>query len=430
MALGTASSRGTGFIRTVVIASAIGAGGVANAYAVANTVPNALYDLLLGGILSRGHRPAAGPGRARRRRRRRRLRPAAGDDGHGRPHRHRDPRRRRWRPRSSRRTRTTRPAAARPRGHVRALLPAAAALLRPRRDVRRDPQRPRPVRRADVGAGAQQPRRHRLRASPSTSSPTQPAPRAPHPRPDADPRRSARPPASSLQTVALLPSLRRSGSGCEPRWDWRECGAAARRAVRRLGARLRRHQPARLPRHRPARRVGRATAGACTPSTPTPTSCSRLPYAIVAVTVITALFPGMSRSATEGDEPAVARHAVAGPVGRRRRPGARRRCCSSSSARRSRSSSSSTARPRPADAHLTGQVLAGVRDRTAAVLGVPDAAARLARRARLADADARQRLGHGDQPRPSTSRSTSRCAPTTSRSVSRSATPRRTSSAP
>jgi putative peptidoglycan lipid II flippase len=52
MAFGTVASRGTGFIRTVVIASAIGGGGVANAYAVANTVPNALYDLLLGGILS------------------------------------------------------------------------------------------------------------------------------------------------------------------------------------------------------------------------------------------------------------------------------------------------------------------------------------------------------------------------------------------
>jgi putative peptidoglycan lipid II flippase len=52
MAMGTVASRGTGFLRTVVIASAIGAGGLGNAYAVANTVPNALYDLLLGGILS------------------------------------------------------------------------------------------------------------------------------------------------------------------------------------------------------------------------------------------------------------------------------------------------------------------------------------------------------------------------------------------
>ena len=52
MAFGTIASRGTGFLRTAVIASAIGEAGVGNAYGVANTVPNALYDLLLGGILS------------------------------------------------------------------------------------------------------------------------------------------------------------------------------------------------------------------------------------------------------------------------------------------------------------------------------------------------------------------------------------------
>jgi putative peptidoglycan lipid II flippase len=52
MATGTLASRGTGFIRTVVIAYALGVGAVNNAYTVANTVPNALYDLLLGGVLS------------------------------------------------------------------------------------------------------------------------------------------------------------------------------------------------------------------------------------------------------------------------------------------------------------------------------------------------------------------------------------------
>jgi putative peptidoglycan lipid II flippase len=52
MASGTLASRGTGFIRTVVIAYALGVASVGNAYTVANTVPNALYDLLLGGILS------------------------------------------------------------------------------------------------------------------------------------------------------------------------------------------------------------------------------------------------------------------------------------------------------------------------------------------------------------------------------------------
>ncbi len=52
MASGTLASRGTGFIRTVVIAYALGVASVGNAYIIANTVPNALYDLLLGGVLS------------------------------------------------------------------------------------------------------------------------------------------------------------------------------------------------------------------------------------------------------------------------------------------------------------------------------------------------------------------------------------------
>jgi putative peptidoglycan lipid II flippase len=52
MATGTLASRGSGFVRTVVLAYALGVGSVNNAYTVANTVPNALYDLLLGGVLS------------------------------------------------------------------------------------------------------------------------------------------------------------------------------------------------------------------------------------------------------------------------------------------------------------------------------------------------------------------------------------------
>jgi putative peptidoglycan lipid II flippase len=52
IALGTVASRLTGFLRTLVIAAAIGSATVSNAYNVANTVPNALYDLLLGGVLT------------------------------------------------------------------------------------------------------------------------------------------------------------------------------------------------------------------------------------------------------------------------------------------------------------------------------------------------------------------------------------------
>ncbi len=54
MALGTLASRGTGFLRTLMLAYALGvtAFSVGNAYNNANTLPNAVYDLMLGGILT------------------------------------------------------------------------------------------------------------------------------------------------------------------------------------------------------------------------------------------------------------------------------------------------------------------------------------------------------------------------------------------
>ncbi|MBL7517669.1 murein biosynthesis integral membrane protein MurJ [Frankia sp. CNm7] len=52
MALGTIASRATGFLRTIAIAVAIGVGAVGDAYNVANTIPNIVYDLLIGGILT------------------------------------------------------------------------------------------------------------------------------------------------------------------------------------------------------------------------------------------------------------------------------------------------------------------------------------------------------------------------------------------
>jgi putative peptidoglycan lipid II flippase len=51
MAAGTLASRITGFLRTVVIAAALGRY-LGDPYNVANTIPNILYDLLLGGVLS------------------------------------------------------------------------------------------------------------------------------------------------------------------------------------------------------------------------------------------------------------------------------------------------------------------------------------------------------------------------------------------
>jgi murein biosynthesis integral membrane protein MurJ len=52
MAVGTLLSRVTGFMRTAVIAYALGTMTLADAYNNANTFPNAIFDLLLGGILT------------------------------------------------------------------------------------------------------------------------------------------------------------------------------------------------------------------------------------------------------------------------------------------------------------------------------------------------------------------------------------------
>jgi len=52
MAAGTALSRLTGFGRVVALAYVFNFGGLADAYNLANTVPNILYDLVLGGVLS------------------------------------------------------------------------------------------------------------------------------------------------------------------------------------------------------------------------------------------------------------------------------------------------------------------------------------------------------------------------------------------
>ena len=52
MAVGTLASRGTGFLRTLMLVFALGVVGVANSYNNANTLPNAVYDLMLGGVLT------------------------------------------------------------------------------------------------------------------------------------------------------------------------------------------------------------------------------------------------------------------------------------------------------------------------------------------------------------------------------------------
>ena len=52
MALGTIASRATGFLRTAVVAAVLGVGAVGDAFNLANTAPNIVYELLLGGVLS------------------------------------------------------------------------------------------------------------------------------------------------------------------------------------------------------------------------------------------------------------------------------------------------------------------------------------------------------------------------------------------
>ncbi|HUZ26090.1 MAG TPA: murein biosynthesis integral membrane protein MurJ [Streptosporangiaceae bacterium] len=52
MAVGTLASRGSGLLRTLVQAYALGAFALANAYNNANTLPNAVYNLVIGGILA------------------------------------------------------------------------------------------------------------------------------------------------------------------------------------------------------------------------------------------------------------------------------------------------------------------------------------------------------------------------------------------
>jgi putative peptidoglycan lipid II flippase len=52
MAVGTLLSRGTGFLRTVVLTYAVGVTFLGNAYNNANTLPNTVYYLMLGGIFT------------------------------------------------------------------------------------------------------------------------------------------------------------------------------------------------------------------------------------------------------------------------------------------------------------------------------------------------------------------------------------------
>jgi putative peptidoglycan lipid II flippase len=57
MAVGTVASRLLGFVRNAVIVIALGTGFLGDTYNVANTFPNVVYDMLLGGVLTAVHVP-------------------------------------------------------------------------------------------------------------------------------------------------------------------------------------------------------------------------------------------------------------------------------------------------------------------------------------------------------------------------------------
>ena len=52
MALGSITSRVTGFVRTAAIGAAIGVAAIGNDYSLSNTLPGMVYELLLGGVLA------------------------------------------------------------------------------------------------------------------------------------------------------------------------------------------------------------------------------------------------------------------------------------------------------------------------------------------------------------------------------------------
>ena len=57
MAAGTLASRVTGFFRSTLLVAALGSAALGDAFNTANTIPNIVYDILLGGVLTAAHVP-------------------------------------------------------------------------------------------------------------------------------------------------------------------------------------------------------------------------------------------------------------------------------------------------------------------------------------------------------------------------------------
>jgi putative peptidoglycan lipid II flippase len=57
MAVGTLASRITGFLRSMLLVAALGTAALGDVFNTANTIPNIVYDILLGGVLTAAHVP-------------------------------------------------------------------------------------------------------------------------------------------------------------------------------------------------------------------------------------------------------------------------------------------------------------------------------------------------------------------------------------
>ena len=162
MAVGTLVSRGTGFLRTLVLVYAVGIGALGNAYNNANTLPNTVYYLMLGGIFTSVVVPLL-------------VRAARRDPDQGEAYAQRmftlgavallgvtvvamllaDPLVTLYAPIDPRPGRQSSRRRAQPDGGVGLPVHPADLLLRDQLADRGDPEHPRPVRRADVDPGDQ-----------------------------------------------------------------------------------------------------------------------------------------------------------------------------------------------------------------------------------------------------------------------------------
>ena len=308
MAVATLVSRITGLLRTMVLAAALGVGLVNDAYNTANTLPNIVYELLLGGVLASVVVPLLVHAQER-----------DGDGGTayaqrlatiataglvvvtalaiaGRAAAHLAVRHHR-RPRPG------------PAGQLAGAHPAGRdRLLRSRRARPGDPQLPRRLRAAGLGAGAQQRRRHRHRravhrreragrprAGDDLAGPGLAARHrhhARHRRPGAGPAAAAAPGRRAAAARA---------GGCE-NTGLREAGTLGLWVIGYVGG-----QPDRRRRRHPDRQRGRA-GGRPRARAPSPIASLlfQMPYGIIGVALLTALVPRMSRAASRHDIPGVA----------------------------------------------------------------------------------------------------------------------------